>query len=246
VNAAEAPAALAVALRLEDVHAGYDRVEVLHGVSLEVAERRIVVMLGANGAGKTTTLRTVAGVIGPSKGTIELFGSPIQGRPAHQVTRAGVGHVPSGRELFANLSVADNLSVGGQAAKAERRPELLDRVLELFPALKPRLRQRSGSLSGGEQQMLAIGRALMTDPRLLLLDEPSTGLAPKVVLALFEVLRRLAQEGLTILLVEQNARLSLEVANHAYVVDNGKIVLSGSGAELQGDRRVVEAYLGVH
>ncbi|GAC1617661.1 MAG: ABC transporter ATP-binding protein [Candidatus Dormibacteraceae bacterium] len=244
MSAAGAPAAQAVALGLVDVHAGYDRVEVLHGVALEVGERRIVVLLGANGAGKTTTLRAVAGVLRPSRGSITLFGEPIQGRAAHEVTRAGVGHVPSGRELFANLSVADNLSVGGQAARVDRRQQLLERVLELFPALKGRLRQRSGSLSGGEQQMLAIGRALMTDPRLLLLDEPSTGLAPKVVLALFDVLRRLRDEGMTVLLVEQNARLSLELADYAYVVDNGEIVLSGTGVQLQGDRRVVEAYLG--
>ena len=179
MSTAEVPSSPQVALRVQDIQAGYDRVEVLHGVSLEVGERRIVVLLGANGAGKTTTLRAVAGVIRPSHGRIELFGSPIHGRAAHEVTRAGVGHVPSGRELFANLSVAHNLSVGGQAAKADRRQQLLERVLELFPALKQRLRQRSGSLSGGEQQMLAIGRALMTDPRLLLLDEPSTVGSPR-------------------------------------------------------------------
>ncbi|HZV49460.1 MAG TPA: ABC transporter ATP-binding protein [Candidatus Dormibacteraeota bacterium] len=234
-----------VALAVEHVYAGYDRLEVLHDVGLEVGERQIVVLLGANGAGKTTLLRAVAGVLRPRQGVIRLFGRPIQGWPAHQVTRAGVGHVPSGRELFPNLSVADNLALGGRVARPERRAPLLEQVLELFPALRARLRQRAGSLSGGEQQMLAIGRALMTDPRLLLLDEPSTGLAPRVVLVLFDVLRRLQSEGLTILLVEQNARLSLRVADHAYVIDDGRIVLSGTGEQLSDDRRVVEAYLGL-
>lgn len=235
-----------VALSVEHVYAGYDRLEVLHDVGLEVGERQIVVLLGANGAGKTTLLRAIAGVIRPRRGVIRLFGQPIHGWPAHAVTRAGVGHVPSGRELFPNLSVADNLAMGGRVARSERRLPLLERVLELFPALRSRMRQRAVSLSGGEQQMLAIGRALMTDPKLLLLDEPSTGLAPKVVLVLFDVLRRLQGEGLTILLVEQNARLSLGVADHAYVIDNGQIVLSGTGEELGDDRRVVEAYLGLH
>ena len=232
------------ALSVSGVVAGYERLEVLHDISLEVPERSLVALLGANGAGKTTTMRAIAGVVRPRSGVVRLFGREIQGRPAHEVTRAGVGHVPSGRELFAGLSVADNLAIGGQVAPAERRPALLERVLELFPALGQRMRQRAGSLSGGEQQMLAIGRALMTGPRLLLLDEPSTGLAPKLVLALFDVLRRLQGEGLTIFLVEQNARLSLPVADRAYVLENGRIVLSGTGAELAGDQRVIEAYLG--
>jgi branched-chain amino acid transport system ATP-binding protein len=234
----------APALVVEHLHAGYDGLEVLRDVSLRVEEREIAVLLGANGAGKTTALRAIAGVIRPRQGVVRLFGREIQGRPDHEVTRAGVGHAPSGRELFAGLSVADNLAIGGRGAPAQRRRALQERVFELFPVLEARRRARAGGLSGGEQQMLAIGRALMTDPRLLLLDEPSTGLAPKVVLTLFEALGRLREEGMSILLVEQNARMSLGLADHAYVIDHGQIVLSGTGGELADDRRVVEAYLG--
>lgn len=233
-------------LGVEHVAAGYDRLDVLHDVTLQVADRQIVALLGANGAGKTTTLRVITGLLQPRRGVIKLFGQAVQGWPAHRIARAGVGHVPSGRELFTSLSVLDNLRLGARIASPQRRADLLQRVLDVFPALRLRLRQRAGSLSGGEQQMVAIGRALMTNPRLLLLDEPSTGLAPKVVMALFEVLARLRQEGLTILLVEQNVRVSLDVADRAYVIDNGRIVLSGSGSELANDRRVVAAYLGFH
>ncbi len=232
------------ALVVEDVVSGVGPLTILHGVSLEVGAGEVTVVLGANGAGKTTLLRTIAGILTPCAGHIRLFGESIAGRPAHRVTRAGIGHVPSGRELFPRLPVADHLELGGRLCPLDRRTELRERTLALFPALRPRLRQHAGTLSGGEQQMLAIARALMTDPRVLLLDEPSTGLAPKVVLSVFETLPRLLEQGMSVLLVEQSLSLALSAAHRAYVIDNGRIVLSGTAADLSADPRVVKAYLG--
>ncbi len=232
------------ALAVADVVAGFGPLTILHGVSLDVASGSVTVLLGANGAGKTTLLRTVAGLIAPRAGEIRLFGEAIGGRAAHLVARAGVGHVPSGRELFPRLSVADHLELGARLAQPARRPELRERVLGLFPEIATRLRQAAGTLSGGEQMMVAIARALMTDPRLLLLDEPSAGLAPKVVLSIFRMLPRLLSQGVSVLLAEQSLRSALSVASRAYILRDGRIVLSGTPAALAADAAVVKAYLG--
>ncbi len=236
--------AVSSALAIEDVVAGFGPLTILHGVSLEVASGGVTVLLGATGAGKTTLLRTVAGLLAPRSGRILLFGEPIGGRAAHLVARAGVGHVPSGRELFPRLSVADHLELGARLCMPERRPELRERVLGLFPEIAARLRQQAGTLSGGEQMMVAIARALMTDPRVLLLDEPSAGLAPKVVLSIFRMLPRLLNQGMSVLLAEQSLRSALSVASRAYVLRDGRIVLSGTPAELAADAAIVKAYLG--
>ena len=232
-------------LSVSDVHAGYGGTSILRGVTLEVGEREVVAVLGANGAGKTTLLRTIAGIVSPQAGSIELFGEAIRAQQPHELTRRGIGHVPSGRELFPELSVADNIALGGQRVPRDRRRALRRRVLALFPALETLLRRPAGRLSGGEQQMVAIGRALMTDPALLLLDEPSTGLAPKVVSTLFASLSWLIrEEGISVLLVEQNAKLALALADRAYVLEHGRCALSGRAADIAGDPRVVAAYLG--
>lgn len=232
-------------LRVNNVDAGYGPLRILHGISLEVGANEVVSVLGANGAGKTTLLRTIAGAIRPRSGSVSLFGERIDGRPAYALARAGIGHVPSGRELFPDLTVEENLMLGAYAVERGRRPELRERALDLFPVLREMLRRRAGALSGGQQQMLAVGRALMTGPRLLLLDEPTTGLAPKVVLTLFDAMRQLIATGdLSILLVEQNAALALALARRAYVLENGRCVLSGDSAELKDDPRIVSAYLG--
>ena len=232
------------ALSLRNVISGVGALTILHDVTLDVGAGEVTVVLGANGAGKTTLLRTVAGILTPRAGQIRLFGESIEGRPAHLITRSGIGHVPSGRELFPRLSVADHIELGGRVCRPERRAELRERTLALFPALSQRLRQQAGTLSGGEQQMVAIARALMTDPRVLLLDEPSTGLAPKIVLSVFETLPKLLEQGMSVLLVEQSLNLALAIANRAYVIDNGRIILSGTPAELAADPRVIQAYLG--
>lgn len=232
------------ALRIVDLIVGIGPLTILQGVSLEVGANEVAVVLGANGAGKTTLLRAIAGVLAPRQGRILLFGRPIEGSPAHRVARAGLGHVPSGRELFPKLSVGDHLELGGRLCAPTRRGELKERVLTMFPVLAERMRQAAGTLSGGEQQMVAIARALMTDPRVLLLDEPSTGLAPKIVLSVFKALRKLREHGVSIVLAEQSLTLGLSMADRAYVIDHGRIVLSGTAAELSGDRRVVDTYLG--
>jgi branched-chain amino acid transport system ATP-binding protein len=234
----------APALLVHDVVAGFGPLTILRGISLVLNAGEVVVVLGANGAGKTTLFRTIAGLLAPRAGGISLFGAPIAGRAAHLVTRAGIGHVPSGRELFPRLTVADHLDLGGRLCPPDRRAALKERVFEMFPVLAERLRQRAGTLSGGEQQMLAIGRALMTDPKVLLLDEPSTGLAPKIVLAVFAALPMLRAQGVSVLLAEQSLTLGLSAADRGYLIDHGRIVLSGTAAELQGDRRMVDTYLG--
>lgn len=232
------------ALEVSGLVAGYGALRVLHDVSLTVERNEVVGVLGANGAGKTTLLRAIAGVVRPQGGSVTLLGRAVTGLPDHEVTRAGVGHVPSGRELFADMSVADNLAMGAHSVPAARATELRGRVLDLFPALAAMLDRRAGSMSGGEQQMLAFGRALMTDPSVLLLDEPSTGLAPAVVASLFDALRQLISAGgMSVVLVEQNAGLALEVVQRAFVLRQGRIVLSGTAAELR-DARLVDAYLG--
>lgn len=232
-------------LELESVHVYYGPIHALRGVSLTVERGEIVTLLGANGAGKTTTLRSISGLIRPARGRIALEGQNIAGLPPHEIVKLGVGHVPEGRRIFPRLSVEENLALG--AFTITDRQEIrrrLEEVLQLFPRLAERRRQQGGTLSGGEQQMLAIGRALMMQPRIMLLDEPSMGLAPVLVESIFEVIQRLNQQGTTILLVEQNARMALEVAHRGYVLETGSIVLEGPATELAHDPKVQAAYLG--
>ena len=237
-------------LRIEDLHAGYGASEVLAGTTLAVKAGTVVALIGANGAGKTTTMRAISGVIRPSKGQVILDGAPVQGLDASVIARLGLAHAPEGRKVFGPLSAEDNLLLGayrhlprffGFRARATAD---LERVYELFPKLKERRRQAAGTLSGGEQQMLAIGRALMARPKVMLLDEPSMGLAPVIVQEVFRTIRRLKEEGTTMLLVEQFARTALEVADYAYVMERGVIALQGTPAELHRNERVLKAYLG--
>jgi branched-chain amino acid transport system ATP-binding protein len=233
-------------LEVADLRAGYGDVPVLRGVSFEVAAGEIVALVGANGVGKTTTLRTVAGLLPATGGTVRLDGIPITGRPAHEIVGRGLLLVPEGRRLFPSLTVRENLELGAYlAAPKARRAESLARVLGLFPILAERRRQAAGTLSGGEQQMLAIGRSLMGRPRLLMLDEPSLGLAPLVADRIFEVVARISAEGTPVLLVEQNVRRSLQIARRAYVLEQGAVLLTGSARELAAREDVRRAYLGL-
>ncbi len=232
-------------LAVEEVRSSYGRIEALHGVSLDVAAGEIVTLVGANGAGKTTLLRAISGVQPISAGRIRFGARRLDGISAHVRVALGIAQVPEGRQVFAPLSVEDNLRLGGWTRRSERLDAELAWVYELFPALASRRRVSAGTLSGGEQQMLAIGRALMAKPRLLLLDEPSMGLAPMLVDQILDVVRSLKQGGLTVLLVEQNARAALAIADRGYVVETGRIATSGSAGELLADDRVRAAYLGV-
>jgi branched-chain amino acid transport system ATP-binding protein len=234
----------AAAISVEDVVSGIGDMTILHGVSLEVATGGVTVLLGANGAGKTTLLRTIAGMLVPRAGHIRLFGDEIGGKAPHLIARAGIGHVPSGRELFPRMTVSAHLDLGARLCPPARRAELRERVLTLFPGIATRLKQYAGTLSGGEQQMVAIARALMTDPKVLLLDEPSAGLAPKVVISVFQTLPELLSRGMSVLLAEQSLTFGMSVARRAYIIRDGRIVLSGTPAELAADPSVVQAYLG--
>lgn len=232
-------------LSIENVRSAYGRIEVLHGVTLHVGAGEIVTLIGANGAGKTTLMHAISGVQPITGGTIRFDGAPIANRPAHERVAFGISQVPEGRQVFAPLSVLDNLKLGTWSRRdADLEPELA-RVCALFPMLGAILEMPAGALSGGQQQMLAIGRALMAKPRLLLLDEPSMGLAPNLVDQLLAVIRALRDDSLTILLVEQNARAALAIADRAYVLETGRVTLSGPAAEIQADPRVREAYLGI-
>lgn len=232
-------------LVLDQIHTYYDRIHALKGVSLTVDKGEIVTLIGSNGAGKTTTLRTISGLLHPRMGSIYFEGQPIDHLPAHEITRLGISHSPEGRKIFARLTVRENLELGAFARtdKAGIREDM-ERVMELFPRLRERLNQRGGTLSGGEQQMLAIGRALMSRPRLLLLDEPSMGLAPLLVDQIFRIIRNINEQGTTILLVEQNAHVALSIAHRAYVMETGVIVLEGPAAKVFASPQVREAYLG--
>jgi branched-chain amino acid transport system ATP-binding protein len=232
-------------LSIENVRSAYGRIEVLHGVTLHVEPGEIVTLIGANGAGKTTLMHAISGVQPITGGAIRFNGEPIEKRPAHERVAFGISQVPEGRQVFAPLSVLDNLRLGAWSRRdTDMEPELA-RVCALFPMLDAILDTPAGALSGGQQQMLAIGRALMAKPRLLLLDEPSMGLAPNLVDQLLAVMRALRDDSLTILLVEQNARAALAIADRAYVLETGRVTLSGPAAEIQADRRVREAYLGI-
>jgi branched-chain amino acid transport system ATP-binding protein len=230
-------------LLVEGLRVAYGGIEALRGISFDVETGAIVTLLGANGAGKTTTLRSISGILRPRAGSISFDGQRIDGMPAHEMVRLGISHVPEGRRIFPRMSVRENLLMGAY----HRRDDLsadLDRVYELFPVLKERSTQDGGTLSGGEQQMLAIGRALMARPRLLLLDEPSMGLAPMIVARIFEIIREINQQGTTVLLVEQNAAQALRLASRGYVLETGEIVMSDDASKLLADDRVRAAYLG--
>ena len=232
-------------LTLSDVRISYGAIQAVKGISFEVNERELVALIGSNGAGKTTTLRTISGVFRPKSGQITFDGLDLTKMPPHQIVARGIVQAPEGRQIFGSLSVRDNLMLGAVARRDRSAIGAdLDRVFDLFPLLKERLGQAGGTLSGGEQQMLAIGRALMGNPRVLLLDEPSLGLAPLIVARIFEVIARLKAEGVTILLVEQNARKALAVADRAYVLETGRIILSGTASELAANPEVERAYLG--
>jgi branched-chain amino acid transport system ATP-binding protein len=237
-------------LSVKDIYAGYGLSEVLVGASLEVKAGTVVALIGANGAGKTTTMRAISGLIAPTRGEVLLDGVPVQGLGAARIARLGLAHAPEGRKVFGPLSAEDNLLLGafGRLPRffgfRRKAAADLDRVYELFPKLAERRNQLAGTLSGGEQQMLAIGRALMAKPKVMLLDEPSMGLAPVIVQEVFRTIRRLKEEGMTMLLVEQFARTALEVADYAYVMERGQIAVQGTPDELRKNERVLTAYLG--
>jgi branched-chain amino acid transport system ATP-binding protein len=231
-------------LAVDGMRAGYGKVEVLHDVCLEVARGQIVALIGANGAGKTTLLKTISGLVRPSGGTILFEGEGIGRRAAHKIVALGISHVPEGRAILKRMSVLENLRMGAYVRSDAEVEGDIAAVMARFPVLAERRYQPAGTLSGGEQQMLAIARALVARPRLLLMDEPSLGLAPKLVTRIFRTLRELRDEGKTILLVEQNARQALQVADHAYVMERGRIVLAGTGASLLDTPAVQRTYLG--
>jgi branched-chain amino acid transport system ATP-binding protein len=233
-------------LELEEVHVGYGGIEALHGISLRVEAGTIVALIGSNGAGKSTTLRTISGLLVPTAGRISFEGQPIQGRLPHSILGLGIAHVPEGRQIFPNLSVWENLRLGAFGTRDTGLvTKRLDTVFQQFPVLRERAKQLGGTLSGGEQQMLAIGRALMTEPRLLMLDEPSLGLAPLYVQRVIEIVRALNAGGMTILLVEQRAQAALRIAEQAYVLATGRIVLADNGARLLENEDLKRAYLGI-
>lgn len=234
-------------LKLENLNVYYGNIRALKGISLRVEEGEVVSLIGANGAGKTTTLQTISGLLKPKEGDIFFKDKSILKDKTYQITRAGIAQVPEGRRVFRGLAVEDNLLLGSFAVdwSEEEKKRELERIYELFPVLAERKKQKAGTLSGGEQQMLAMGRALLTKPDLLLLDEPSMGLAPLFVDKIFDTIRILKQEGRTILLVEQNANLALDIADRAYVLETGKIVKEGKSSELKDDPSIRAAYLGV-
>jgi branched-chain amino acid transport system ATP-binding protein len=234
-------------LKVDDINVYYGNIQALKGVSLEVKEGEIVTLIGANGAGKSTLLKTLSGLLKPKSGTIHYLDGSISGKAPQSIVKTGISHVPEGRRVFANMSVEENLELGAYLRKntKEIRKDM-EHVYVLFPRLQERRKQISGTLSGGEQQMLAMGRAIMAKPKLLLLDEPSMGLAPLMVKNIFQIIEKVNREGTTILLVEQNANMALSIADRAYVIETGKVVASGSASELQSSEQIKKAYLGGH
>lgn len=230
-------------LQVEDLRVSYGGIEALRGISFDVEAGAIITLLGANGAGKTTTLRTLSGLLRATTGSITFDGERVDAVPPHEMIRRGIGHVPEGRRIFARMSVRENLLMGAYHRR-DNAADDMDRVFTLFPVLRERAEQLGGTLSGGEQQMLAIGRALMGRPRLLLLDEPSMGLAPMIVTRIFEIIREINEQGTTVLLVEQNAAQALRLASRGYVLETGEVVMSADAASLLTDPRIREAYLG--
>jgi len=232
-------------LALEDVRVAYGNVEVLRGVSLRVGAGELVCLIGANGAGKTTTAKTISGLLRPRGGRVTFLDARIDGRPAHEILRAGIAHCPEGRRIFPDMTVRENLEMGAFVrGRAASITDDLDRVLERFPVLRQRARQLGGTLSGGEQQMLAIARALMSNPKLLVLDEPSLGLSPTMVEATFQLIAEIRRQGVTVLMVEQNAYLALRMADRGYVMETGRMVLEGAARTLLENEHVRRAYLG--
>ena len=231
-------------LKVDDLHVYYGAIHALQGLSFTVGQGEMVTLLGANGAGKTTTLKTISALLRPRSGRIELEGQPLEDLPPHEIVRLGVAHVPEGRRVFPRLSVMENLKTGAYTRRRGTIADDIERAFTLFPRLKERMQQKAGTLSGGEQQMLAIGRGLMARPRLLLLDEPSMGLAPILVEQIFSTIQEINKEGVTVLLVEQNAAMALAICHRGYVMETGKIILQGTAAELSGNDRVRQAYLG--
>ena len=232
-------------LKIDDINVYYGAIHAIKGISLEVNEGEIVTLIGANGAGKSTTLRTISGLLKPKTGTMTFEGKNIAGVPAHNIVKAGISQVPEGRRIFAEMSVMENLDLGAFIRKDKDGIQKdLKMVFERFPRLEERKNQEAGTLSGGEQQMLAMGRALMSRPRLLLLDEPSMGLAPLLIREIFSIIQDINKTGTTILLVEQNANMALSIANRAYVLETGRITLSGDATELAASEDVRKAYLG--
>ena len=232
-------------LQVEDIHTFYGSIEALKGISIEVKEGEVVTLIGSNGAGKSTTLRSISGLNAPKTGKIIYDGKEIQGTPAHEVAALGIAQAPEGRRIFPRLTVGENLDMG--AFLRSNRQEITrdrERVFELFPRLKERENQKGGTMSGGEQQMLAMGRAMMANPKMLLLDEPSLGLAPVVVDRIYETIREINAQGVTILLVEQNANYALDVSKRGYVLETGKVALSNDSESLRNDPEVMKAYLG--
>jgi len=231
-------------LKVRDLRAGYGNVDVLHGVTFDVGAAECVALIGANGAGKSTTLKCICGLIARRAGTIEFDGERIDGLPGHGIVRRGITMCPEGRQVFAEMSVLENLEMGAHTRRDREQASDLDKMMDLFPVLRSRARQSAGTLSGGEQEMLAIARALMSRPRLCIFDEPSLGLAPKIVAEVGATLARIKSMGMPILLVEQNASMALRLADRAYVFEAGEIVLQGTGEELQAHPEVSKAYLG--
>ena len=234
-----------IMLKIDNIHVYYGAIHALKGVSLEVHKGEIVTLIGANGAGKSTTLRTVSGLLAPKSGAIHFLGENIAGTPAHEIVRRGISQVPEGRRIFAEMSVQENLEMGAFTRKDKAGVvEDFELVYKRFPRLKERRKQQAGTLSGGEQQMLAMGRALMSRPQLLLLDEPSMGLAPLLIREIFSIIEDINREGTTVLLVEQNANMALSIAHRAYVMETGRITLQGAAKELAASEDVRKAYLG--
>jgi branched-chain amino acid transport system ATP-binding protein len=234
-----------VVLKITDLNAHYGHIHALRGISLEVKAGQIVTLLGANGAGKSTTMKCISGLLKPTGGKIEFMGENIFGKPAHDIVKRGLIHVPEGRRIFKGMTIQENLELGSFTLKDDaERKKRMDHVYDLFPVLGERRHRDSGLLSGGEQQMLAMGRALMVGQKLVLLDEPSMGLAPFLVKDIMKVVKRLNEEGITILLVEQNAKMALGVADYGYVVETGEIVMHDDAGVLKNDERIINAYLG--
>ena len=234
-------------LKIDDLHVSYGGIRALRGISLEVPDGKIVTLIGANGAGKSTTLRTISGLVKADSGSVTYDGQELLGKPIHKIISAGIAMSPEGRRVFADLTVLENLKLGAYLRKDKAEIEKdLKWVYELFPRLEERNWQSAGTLSGGEQQMLAVGRALMSRPKLMMLDEPSLGLAPLVVQDIFSIIREINRQGVTVLLIEQNANMALKIADLAYVLETGNITMSGTGAELLANEKIKEAYLGKH
>ena len=233
-------------LKIQQLRVSYGGIQALRGIDLEVPDGKIVTLIGANGAGKSTTLQTVSGLLHSRTGSIEFLGENLMGVPAHKVVAKGLAQVPEGRRVFLQMTVEENLEMGAYTRSGGDIDADLEKVYAYFPRLMERRRQIAGTLSGGEQQMLAVGRALMSRPKLMMLDEPSLGLAPLVVQDIFSIIREINRQGVTVLLIEQNANMALKIADLAYVLETGNITMSGTGAELLANEKIKEAYLGKH